>query len=183
MPQRSQHPLIYVLLIWTSIVTIILFVFITLFFIPGQSSNSSTVGHTSPLHITPSSPEILNLKASEGRQSTIKWTTMQSDSSLILKGSGETIKFLKDGNYILNFQVTLSPCDEGPVSNTAHSVTLKLDGKDKLVGWINTNSNSTGLLSRILRLAAGTVLVISIDPAACVNTTVSMTHLDIIWLY
>ncbi|KAM4534720.1 uncharacterized protein V3H82_024629 [Fundulus diaphanus] len=183
MPQRSQHPLIYVLLIWTSIVTIILFVFITLFFTLGQSSNSSTVGHTSPLHITPSSPEILNFQAEGLNQSTIKWITIQSESSLISKDPGQTIMFLKDGNYILNLQVTLSPCGKEPVSNKAYSVTLKLNGKEKLVGRINTNSNSTGLLSRILRLAAGTTLVISIDPGACIETSVGLTHLDIIWLY
>ncbi|MEQ2256630.1 hypothetical protein ILYODFUR_026068 [Ilyodon furcidens] len=187
MPQRSQHPLVYILLIWTSILSIILLVFITLFFTQGQSSNSSTVGLTSPLHCTSCSTEILNLQAQELElpNSTIEWTARQPCSNLI-RNANETVNTLhikKDGNYILNLRVTLSACGETSVLDKSHSVTLKLDGKVWLMGWTDTKSNSTGLLSRAKDLSAGSKVQITIDPPACVNTSLSMTHLDIIWLY
>ncbi|XP_047213339.1 uncharacterized protein LOC124863138 [Girardinichthys multiradiatus] len=161
MPQRSQHPLVYILLIWTSILSIILLVFITLFFTQGQSSNSSTVGLTSPLHCTSCTTEILNLQAKPQElwlsNSTIEWAARQSTSNMIRNANhaGNTLHIKKDGNYILNLRVTLSACGETSVLDKSHSVALKLDGTVWLMGWTDTKSSSTVLLSKAISCQQG----------------------------
>lgn len=182
MPQRSQHPLVYILLIWTSILSIVQLSFIAIFFTRGQSSNSSTVGHTSQLHSKSLPFEIHNFQATEHEspKSTIQWVAITESKQIIEKQ--ESLQSMKDGNYLINLRVTLSACDGKRIPGKFHSVTLRSQGIARLIGWIDAQSNSTGLLSKIIFLAKGTEVKFIIEPPACINQSLTVTHLDIIWM-
>lgn len=111
----------------------------------------------------------------------IKWVSKSKDSGLVSVGE-DGLLIMKDGYYFVNLQVTLSSCKD--LSRTAeHTVTLTWKNSVLLVGWINTKTNSTGLLSKVEQLSAGGMLKFNITPSTnCVNESEAVTHLDIIYM-
>lgn len=83
-----------------------------------------------------------------------------------------------DGYYFLTLQVTL--CEKSPKKE---KVMLTINGEVKLEGWIDQNTNSTGVLSRAMELSAGGILKVTItSPKLCINTNESVTHMGIIFI-
>ncbi|XP_044036759.1 uncharacterized protein LOC122868655 isoform X2 [Siniperca chuatsi] len=195
MPQPTQHSLIHVLLLWTTILSIIQAVFIILFFTAGHhglSQNSSAVApeRTMQFH-TPSSPsehelllgkgKMLTFKATEANR-TIKWVAKNPSKGLVSE-EGDVLTIKKDGYYFLNLQVTLNTPPSGKETNGLnHTVSLKWNNKVLLQGRINTHS--TCLLSKVQELSAGGTLVVDINlpTTATIDETESLTHLDIIYM-
>lgn len=61
---------------------------------------------------------------------------------------------------------------------------VKLRGKDRdlLLGWINTQTCSTGLLGKVEVLVRGTTLEFAKRLNYAIDSSESLTHLDIIML-
>lgn len=116
---------------------------------------------------------------------TIKWVAMNPRTGLV-SAEGKALTIKKDGYYFLNLQVTLKTPLSSPSHETKGSkctVSLKLNDKVLLRGWINTNASSTGLLGKVEELSAGGILEVTIDPPKTdIDETESLTHLDIIYM-
>lgn len=83
----------------------------------------------------------------------------------------------KDGHYFLNLQVTLNDsCKE------RHTIRLFVDENIILQGQINTESCSTGILSKVWGLRAQQKLKVTVEPVAFINKTEFLTHLDMIYI-
>ncbi|XP_045897639.1 uncharacterized protein LOC123965116 [Micropterus dolomieu] len=192
MPQPTQHFLIHVLLLWTTILSIFQVVVIILFFTDGHhglSQNSSAVApeRTMQFH-TPSSSSEHELLLGKGKMVTfkaieatskIKWVAMTPNSEGLISKEGESLTIKKDGYYFLNLQVTLKSQESDD-----QSVSLMWNKKVLLQGWINTKTRSTGLLGKVEVLpAGGTLEVIMQPPTNYINDTESLTHLDIIYMH
>lgn len=90
----------------------------------------------------------------------------------------------EDGYYFLNLQVTLKTA-KCPCNGTRGSeCVVKLRGKDRdlLLGWINTQTCSTGLLGKVEVLSRGTTLEMAKMLNHDIDGSESLTHLDIIML-
>ncbi|XP_008293347.1 uncharacterized protein LOC103367173 isoform X1 [Stegastes partitus] len=199
MPQPNQHSLVYILLLWTTIISIFQVVFTILFFTAGRnglSQNSSAVEQEhimkSQQHSTLSPPSKDRLHLPRGKMLTftakgakipIVWGSKNPNPGVV-SATGSRLSIKEDGYFLLNLKVTLIPCQETQESdNLDHTVSLKWTNKVILEGWINTKTNSTGVLSKIEEMPAGGTLMVNISPAdKCINTTESATHLDIIYM-
>ncbi|XP_017280808.1 uncharacterized protein LOC108241290 [Kryptolebias marmoratus] len=205
MPQRSLHPLVYILLMWITIVSIIQVVFIAFFFTLGQNgqslgyrgekpggTNDSLVGTTLPT--TAKRGMMLNFKAQKAptAKEAIFWVAVNPNQNVISE-SGKELDIKKDGYYFLSLRVTLSSCEEagGSTPSPEHTVKLKLNLKSQgkseekvlLEGGIDRQTNSSGQLSRVKGLYAGGKLVVTISPQTmCLNTSEAVTHLDVIFM-
>ncbi|CAK6963131.1 uncharacterized protein LOC122868655 isoform X2 [Scomber scombrus] len=171
MPQPTQHSLIHVLLLWTTILSIIQAVFIVLFFTGGHHGNHM---------LLPSEykqGKMLSFRSTEASR-TVKWMAISTGLGL-LSENGNTLEIMKDGYYFLTFQVTLSSCTE-----KMQTVKLNWNIKVLLQGTINRNTScSTGLLGKVEELSAGDKLEVIIDPPATkINTSESLTHLNVIYM-
>ncbi|KAM8724722.1 tumor necrosis factor ligand superfamily member 18 [Acanthopagrus schlegelii] len=192
MPQPTQHSLIRVLLLWTTVLSIIQTVFIILFFTAGhlgQSQNSSTVAPERQIEPqpfsrpTPSPPptddrlllgkgKVLTYEATLDKNQIIWRTTDVSNG--VISGEGKNLTILKDGYYFLSLQVTLKTpkCSFNGTrgSENSQSVSVMLTGdmtrdttrKILLQGRISTHTCSTGLLSKAEKLTAGKKLTFNI---------------------
>ncbi|XP_071328651.1 tumor necrosis factor ligand superfamily member 18 [Trachinotus anak] len=191
MPQHTQHSLIHVLLLWTTILSIVQVSFIIFFFTAGHrglSQNSTAVALQNTMQIqannTPSVSFEDGLRLGRGKMLTFqvtdddnstKWLAKNPDTSLVSeKGAVLTIK--KDGYYFLYLQVTLCACQG------EYTVSLNWNTKVLLQGQIYTKTCSTGLLGKAQELFAGGTLEVIIGPNNCINTSDSLTHLDIIYM-
>ncbi|KAF3700066.1 hypothetical protein EXN66_Car015753 [Channa argus] len=195
MPQHTRHSLTHVLLLWTTILSIIQVVFIIFFFFSaghhGPSQNNSAVAaeHTMQIQAnnTPSPPSDDSALLGKGRMLTfeaaqvgknITWVAKSPDMGPVSE-KGEVLNIMKDGYYLIILQVTLSSC-----KGSEHKVSLKWNNKVLLQGQIITNTCSTGVLGKVEEMSAGGTLAVTIDPPnSDLNTTESVTHLDIIYIH
>lgn len=61
-------------------------------------------------------------------------------------------------------------------------VSLKCNNRDLLLGWINNQTCSTGLLGKVEALAGGATLEITEMASDDIEDSEALTHLDIIML-
>ncbi|XP_061568587.1 uncharacterized protein LOC133422586 [Cololabis saira] len=191
MRKPGLHPLVYVLLIWTAIISIIQVAFITFFFTVGRNGQCTNSSAVDPKKMQSQQQSADGLLLGKGKMVTFKarkgnddilWFTENSNPGLISE-EGYSLKIISDGYYFLNLQVTLRLDDQLRVpDNLIPRVTLKLDEKVLLEGEINRHTRSTGLLGKVVVLAAGGQLKVSIDPPTDIDKSESMTHLDIIFM-
>lgn len=115
------------------------------------------------------------------------WKQIQEDKSLLSKvNNGLSLNV--DGYYFLNLQVTMDPSLPG--CSTANRSTVELvkiqDGTKKtlLMGLINKETNTTGILSKVVECAAGAILKVNISNLLlkCVDDEDHKTHLGIIFM-
>nr|XP_033500584.1 uncharacterized protein LOC117268329 [Epinephelus lanceolatus] len=196
MPQHTHSSLTHVLLLWITTLSVVQLGFIVFFFTAGRSQNSSDVApqhtkakiqanNTSSYPSEPGIPlgggKMLTFKATEVN-SKIKWVTKSPDERLISGAEGgKVLKIKKDGYYFLSLQITLNSCNAKPLE---HTVSLKAKDKDLLKGWINNNTCSTGSLSKVEELPAGSTLEVTVcetGPNETINEEES--HLDIIYIF
>ncbi|XP_073351022.1 tumor necrosis factor ligand superfamily member 18 [Pagrus major] len=201
MPQPTQHSLIRVLLLWTTVLSIIQAVFIILFFTVGHlglSQNSSTVAPECPMQSkadnrpTPSPPLPKDrLLLGKGKTLTyeatldngqIQWRTKNNENGVI-SDEGKELKITMDGYYFLSLQVTLKTCKcscNGTVRGSEHMVSVTHNTGILMQGWINTCS--TGLLSKAQMLTVPDTLKFNftLQPKE-IDANVRRTHLDIIF--
>lgn len=119
--------------------------------------------------------------------SDITWSAIRSDKTLISEVS-EGLSTNVDGYYFLNLQVTMDPSCTG--CSTANRSTVELvkiqDGTKKtlLMGLINKETNTTGILSKVVECGAGAILKINISNLllTCVDDKEHKTHLGIIFM-
>lgn len=120
-------------------------------------------------------------------ESDITWNQIQKDKSLLSKVNNG-LSTNVDGYYFLNLQVTMDPSISG--CSTANRSTVELvkiqDGTKKslLMGLINKETNTTGILSKVVECGAGERLIFNISNLLlkCVDKNDSKTHLDIIFM-
>uniref|UniRef100_A0A3B3H3Y1 TNF family profile domain-containing protein n=1 Tax=Oryzias latipes TaxID=8090 RepID=A0A3B3H3Y1_ORYLA len=159
MPQQTQHVLLNILLLWTTVISIIQIVLLSLFFTAGQRGLSTS---KISFHVS-------------ADQTEIAWTAANPNEKLY---STVNRQIRMDGYYFLTLQVTL--CEKSPKKE---KVMLTINGEVKLEGWIDQNTNSTGVLSRAMELSAGGILKVTItSPKLCINTNESVTHMGIIFI-
>ncbi|XP_024128322.1 uncharacterized protein LOC112146642 isoform X2 [Oryzias melastigma] len=196
MPQQTQHVLLYILLMWTTFVSITQIVLLSLFFTAGQRGlcpECGTAGVPDKLRgmTTPPNPSYDGLFLGKGmmltfkgrgytglpNQTEIEWIAANPSEKLIT-GSKGNLKILLDGYFFLTLQVTL--CEKSQKNET---VELTFNQDVKLKGWIHQNTVSTGVLSRAIELSAGGLLKVTISSGGlCINFNESLTHLDIIFI-
>ncbi|XP_026213133.1 uncharacterized protein LOC113160209 isoform X2 [Anabas testudineus] len=194
MPQHTQHSLIHVLLLWTTILSIIQIVFITYFFTNQHHSMSQNTSAVEPEQAQ-SLPrhgcnlgKMLNFVASETKVSptganNITWSARNPDIDLI-KEEKEVLIVMKDGYYFLNLQVTLM--DD---ASTELGVSLFWNKNAILQGWIKQSTKTTGLLGKVETLSAGGKLRVSINPVDPkkqqtfrVDNSETVTHLGFMYM-
>ncbi|XP_051244954.1 uncharacterized protein LOC127356915 [Dicentrarchus labrax] len=199
MPQPTQNSLIHVLLLWTTTLSIIQAVFIILFFTTGHrglSQNNSAVAPErtvqSQANNTASLPPsdhglllgegtMLTYKAIEAKGG-MKWSAMNPNNDLV-SVDGKDLKINRDGYYFLNLQVTLKKESKECEEQSDHNVSLKWNNKVVLMGGINKNTCTTGLLGKVEELSAGGTLVFNISlPTTEIDDIEHLTHLDIIYM-
>lgn len=101
----------------------------------------------------------------------------------MISKEGESLTILEDGYYFLSLRVTLSLCKGSQPEKLEHKVHLMWQETVLLEGWINTKTNSTGVLSKAKELSAGGTLKVKIIPqATCIKDSEDFTHLDIIYM-
>ncbi|KAL6103074.1 uncharacterized protein ACO6RY_02552 [Pungitius sinensis] len=190
MPQSTQHSLIPFLLLWTTLLSIVQVAVIVVFFTVGHhglSHNGSRVTTETPMKLeannTPSSPSEHGLLLGKGKMLTfmgtkvngqMKWSTKSPDPGLVSEEEGGGLKIMRDGYFFLNFQVTLTSC------MWEHTVLMKNKDKTIVQGWISNKTCSTGLVSKVEELPAGTILEVTTPAGSQINE--SLTHLDIIYM-
>ncbi|XP_028268876.1 uncharacterized protein LOC114440571 isoform X2 [Parambassis ranga] len=198
MPQPIQNSLVQVLLLWTTVLSIFQIVVIALFFAGGHNGPSQNSSAVEPQHKmqsqepkTSSFPsdngyvlgkgKMVTFKATEDNSS-LKWTSLNPDTGVISK-EGKSLTILRDGYYFLSLRVTLSLCKGSQSEKLEHKVHLMWQDTVLLEGWINTKTNSTGVLSKVKELSAGGTLEVRIiPPATCIQDSEAVTHLDIIYM-
>lgn len=119
--------------------------------------------------------------------SEITWSPGRSDKTLISEVS-EGLSVNVDGYYFLNLQVTMDPSTQD--CSTANQSTVELvriqEGTKKLLltGLINKETNTTGILSKVVECAAGAILKVNISNLllSCVDDKEHKTHLSIIFM-
>lgn len=115
------------------------------------------------------------------------WSAIRSDKTLISEVS-EGLSTNVDGYYFLNLQVTMDPSLTD--CSTANQSTVELvkiqEGTKKflLMGLINKETNTTGILSKVVECGAGAILKINISNLLlkCVDDKEHKTHLGIIFM-
>lgn len=115
------------------------------------------------------------------------WSAIRSDKTLISEVS-EGLSTNVDGYYFLNLQVTMDPSLTD--CSTANQSTVELvkiqEGTKKtlLMGLINKETNTTGILSKVVECGAGAILKINISNLLfkCVDDREHKTHLGIIFM-
>lgn len=112
----------------------------------------------------------------------IKWKS-RYESNGIISEDKEGLTIQEDGYYFLNLQVTLkmTNCPCNGTKGLDCTVKLMCKDRDVLLGWINAQTCSTGLLGKVERLGRGTTLEIH-KMLNGIADEESLTHLDIIML-
>lgn len=118
-------------------------------------------------------------------ESDITWSPIRSDKTLISKvNNGLSLNM--DGYYFLNLQVAVGPDCSITDQSSVSLVHIPEDNKPQtpLQGSINKETNTTGILSKVVECGAGERLIFNIsDPLlSCVDKNDSKTHLDIIFM-
>ncbi|XP_054616798.1 uncharacterized protein LOC129171797 isoform X2 [Dunckerocampus dactyliophorus] len=199
MPAPTQQALIYILLLWTTILSITQVVCMVFFFTAAGRNGTfrkpiTEVSHVphEPFKSNNSSPNEAEHQGGEGKMLTytavggtgaIKWTAKHPDTDLISE-SGSALTIMKDGYYFLSLQVTLYSFQE---TTRPQIVTLERKSNSNmkvlLQGTINPHTYTTGLLGKVEELFAGGSLEVTISPASRnINNKEWLTHLDIIYL-
>nr|XP_057904833.1 uncharacterized protein LOC131103024 isoform X2 [Doryrhamphus excisus] len=200
MPAPTQQALIYILLLWTTILSIIQGVCMVFFFTaaarnfplqksitevshdPHETFKSSNSSPNEARHHQWGKGKMLTYTAVGGTKA-IKWMAKHPDANLISE-SGSALTIMKDGYYFLSLQVTLSLFQETTWSKTVTLWRKSNSGvKVLLQGTINPYTYTTGLLGKVEGLFAGGRLEVTISPASGnINGTEWLTHLDVIYL-
>lgn len=118
--------------------------------------------------------------------SDITWSPIRSDKTLISKvNNGLSLNM--DGYYFLNLQVAVgADCGSITDQSSVSLVHIPKDNKPQtpLQGSINKETNTTGILSKVVECGAGERLIFNISEPLlnCVDKNESKTHLDIIFM-
>ncbi|TNM96829.1 hypothetical protein fugu_014985 [Takifugu bimaculatus] len=109
----------------------------------------------------------------------IKWIARHSTNELIEEDT-KGLKIKEAGHYFLNLQVTQKTCNRtrGPEL----TVSIKYNDRKLLLGKINRQTCSTGLLAKVEALARGAILEITEIASEDIDDSEALTHLDIIML-
>ncbi|KAG7243474.1 hypothetical protein INR49_011030, partial [Caranx melampygus] len=191
MPQHTQHSLISVLLLWTTVLSIVQVAFIIFFFTAGHHSpcQNCTAGEAKYTkqyqanNATSPPPEsnlilgkMLTYQATYESSEITEWYAKDPDIDLISE-KGKVLTINRDGYYLLNLQVTLSSCKDN------QTVQVEWNNKVLLLGWINNKTCSTGILSKAELLSAGGTLSVIIQPKnPHINSSEFLTYMDIIFM-
>ncbi|XP_039466772.1 uncharacterized protein LOC120439783 [Oreochromis aureus] len=197
MPEPTQNFQNRILVLWNTVITILLIVLFVLYFTDGHKGlensavKSSKISSTEERWTTTTPPSTVSIKgkmlsfqfSTDG--SNLTWKQIQSDKTLLSKVNNG-LSTNVDGYYFLNLQITVDP---GCRITDQSSVSLVHIREDKskqtpLQGSINKETNSTGILSKVVESGAGEMLIFNISKSIldCVDTNESKTHLDIIFM-
>lgn len=108
----------------------------------------------------------------------IKWISRYGTNNLVEYEKGFKIK--EAGFYFLNLQVTLKRCNQ--IRGSQPMVSLKCNNRELLLGWINNQTCSTGLLGKVEAFTGGATLEITEMASDNIDESEALTHLDIIML-
>lgn len=98
----------------------------------------------------------------------------------LIKYEKKGFRIKEAGHYFLTLQVTQKTCNRtrGPEL----TVSIKYNERKLLLGQINTQTCSTGLLAKVEALTRGAILEITEIPSEDIDDSEALTHLDIIML-
>lgn len=117
--------------------------------------------------------------------SDITWSAIRSDKTLISEVNNGLSPNM-DGYYFLNLQVAVHPDCSITDQSSVSLVHIPKDNKPQtpLQGSINKETNTTGILSKVVECGAGEMLIFNISEPilSCVDKNESKTHLDIIFM-
>lgn len=118
-------------------------------------------------------------------ESDITWSPIRSDKTLISKVNNG-LSTNVDGYYFLNLQVAVGPDCSITDQSSVSLVHIPEDNKPQtpLQGSINKETNTTGILSKVVECGAGAILKVNISNLLlkCVDKNESKTHLGIIFM-
>ncbi|XP_005468743.1 uncharacterized protein LOC102079027 [Oreochromis niloticus] len=200
MPEPTQNFLIRILVLWNTVITILLIVLFVLYFTDGhkglensavESSKISSMEKrwttTTPPSLVLSKAKMISFKFEEDG-SDITWRSSEQKETVISQ-VGNGLSMNVDGYYFLNLQVTMVPTRSGcsTVDQSIVSLVHIQDDKEDqtlLEGSINKETNSTGILSKVVECGAGQKLIVNINKSIlkCVDDEKHKTHLDIIFM-
>lgn len=109
----------------------------------------------------------------------IKWKSRYPTNGLIEEDK-EGFKIEEAGYYFINLQVTQKTCNRTRGSEL--TVSIKYNDRKLLLGKINTQTCSTGLLAKVEALARGAILEMTEIASEDIDDSEALTHLDIIML-
>ncbi|CAN9505613.1 unnamed protein product [Ophioblennius macclurei] len=192
MPAPTKNSLLCILLCWTTIISILQAAFIILLFTQGhigQLQNGS-VTESMPLkhsriHSTTSPPpanmlhsdtgEMISFKVVGQEKGALKWRAVKPED--FISGNEAILTIMNGGHYFLNLQVTLTSDDQNSKCE------IRLSQKNEVIMEGRVNTGSPLLRNKAQILPTGAKLEVTIRPDVCrVNETLSVTHLDIIYL-
>ncbi|XP_047199891.1 uncharacterized protein LOC124854974 isoform X2 [Hippoglossus stenolepis] len=179
MPQRTQHCLVHVLLLWITVLSIMQVVFIIFYFTVERQRTTQIQPNNTPSfsskHDLLGKGKMLTFQASGIYNKKVKWLAKNPDVRP-LKATSGVLTIEEDGYYFLNLRVTLDSCEK------EYTVALKCDNNTLL--QVNTKLCSTGLLGKVEELSAGGTLELTInsEPNEDIHISESATHLDIIYM-
>ncbi|KAL3986949.1 LIM domain and actin-binding protein 1 [Sarotherodon galilaeus] len=204
MPEPTQNFLIRILVLWNTVITILLIVLFVLYFTDGHKGlensavKSSKISSTEERWTTTTPPSLVLSKAKMisfklitdkkvyfMSSTDITWRSSEPKETVISQ-VGNGLSMNVDGYYFLNLQVTVRPgCPITDQSNVS-LVHIQDDKEDQtlLEGSINKETNSTGILSKVVECGAGQKLIFNINKSIldCVDDEKHKTHLDIIFM-
>lgn len=116
---------------------------------------------------------------SSAENGTIRWSPRLPTNDLIEENK-TGFKIKEAGYYLLNLQVTQKMCNRtrGPKL----TVSIEYNNRKLLLGKINTQTCSTGLLAKAEALAQGAILEVTEIASEDIDDSEALTHLDIIML-
>lgn len=109
----------------------------------------------------------------------IKWDARYGPNELITVDNN-IFRIKEAGYYFLNLQVTQKTCNRTIGAELTVSITY--NDRKLLLGKINTQTCSTGLLAKVEALARGAFLEITEIASEDIDDSEALTHLDIIML-
>lgn len=109
----------------------------------------------------------------------IKWRPRYPNKGLIVVDE-KGFRIKEAGYYFLNLQVTQKTCNRTRGSEL--TVSLRYNDRELLLGTINTQTCSTGLLAKVEALARGAILEMTEIASEGIDDREALTHLDIIML-
>lgn len=113
----------------------------------------------------------------------ITWEQIQKDKSLLSKVKNGLSPNV-DGYYFLNLQVAVGPDCSITDQSSVSLVHIPEDNKPQtpLQGSINKETNTTGILSKVVECGAGERLIFNISKPIFDCVVIDKTYLDIIFM-
>ncbi|XP_051572464.1 uncharacterized protein LOC127451653 [Myxocyprinus asiaticus] len=184
----QQNRLIWGLLVWSTLLTLVLAASITVQIIHGasaqvQSQEPRNFRHTQnvtmPINLQPPPNSLVTFQPDWEHIEQVEQLRWKTNLPGFIEGKNQ-LKIEEDGLYFIYMQVTLDPRE--PEQN--YNVTVQLNNPDELIliAYINRSTLSTGLMGKGTVLTKGNTLRVTCTPKAKIKISAFETYLGVIKL-